>query len=441
MLSLRVRRKVFDPKAVAERQGQELRKAVFSGEVHKYKVLSPDKLPDLDHYFYDQSRETLENNRFRFLGDVENASLTEITGRPRTFTRCLASADGTIVAGARQTKSALSEGPDRYTIEFHTEFGDGTFFVTNNTGKAALTRSEPGIMCIFYPAQTPCEELLRIHMEAMAGKKASNPELTISRIETVEDYIHFSMRLHSVIARNAKAKGFVKPDASEAAARNILDQNKAIYASGPHEMRTVSPAEFPNLDHSFYDSFRDHFAAHGFRFVWDREDMTLTRVFPHQRTFIRVLLGADGTIMAGAYHIRNLSPEVRNMGLETEFSDGTFVTTSTAKDKALPVPGIDAKRYPATTPPDELLHIHKERVAQKLRSDADITAVSIRNGDECVQSQRRQQAIRAKHKQATGLVGAEDLKKIKGRQLLPHEQKIVAELERIKQAEQENPPQ
>jgi hypothetical protein len=119
----------------------------------------------------------------------------------------------------------------------------------------------------------------------------------------------------------------------------------------------VRPSDFPELDCEFYDRVRSSLEAHGFRFLGDRENITLSRIVPDSRTFIRTTVSADGSIVGGAYHlkvrrVRGIPVEKRTIEFETEFSDGTFLSTSNAGAIArnFPVPGIDAKRCPEETP-------------------------------------------------------------------------------------------
>lgn len=434
----KIRRRWYNQEAVSARFSYDLRKSIYADDqVHEYRILAQEELPAVDHYFYDINQEILLANGFRLLGNVENAFLTKKFPRIRTYTRVFCNTDGTIVAGLRHQPPSGPKSPGRHTIEFQTEFSDGTYLITNNTSKAPIARPSPGIMAIFYTPQTPCEELLRIHSEAIAFWKIDKPHLTLTLVHSADDYIHFVRRFDSLIAKNEQAKGFVKTSPQEAAARSMLEQNRALWGSEPHEIRMASLADFPNLDHAFYDQYRQQLESMGFRFLADWENMTLSRVFPQMRTMLRVMVSTDGSIRCAAYHIRNLNPQVKTYDFETELSDGTFLTTSNARDRSLSTPGIDSKKFPTSTSLSDLLQFHQQRLAEKLATNPTLKPMLATSIEDNLKMQNRQQQLQAKHKRETGFVNAEDIKKIKGRQLLPQEQDIVVELERLKAIDEE----
>jgi hypothetical protein len=211
--------------------------------------------------------------------------------------------------------------------------------------------------------------------------------------------------LHRVPAPIKKAR--------KAAANRVVELNKAVYGSEPYEYRMVQPSEFPELDSEFYDRARSWFEAQGFRFLGDRENVTLSRIMPQARTFIRTMVSADGTIFGGAYHVRlqrvrGLPAEARIIEFETELSDGTFVTTSNAPATArtLEVSGIDAERFPGKTSPDELLRTHRERLAGLAESRPPLTATRLKTMEDVISFQRRMQALGAKYKHSIGYLVA-----------------------------------
>ncbi len=221
-----------------------------------------------------------------------------------------------------------------------------------------------------------------------------------------------------------------------AAAGRILKQHKAIYGSEPYEYRIAEPSEFPELDHEFYDRVRSWLEAQGFRFLGDRENVTLSRVAPDSRTFVRSLLSADGTIFGGAHHMKNrraknLPADIRTVEFETELSDGTFVATSNSPARTLPVPSIEIERLAAESPPDELLRIHRERLAQVFEARPYLAATRLQTMDDVIAFQRRMQAVKAKHKQSIGYVNVASVEKAVGRPLRETERIFGAELERL----------
>jgi|GEM_PF-1502389 len=437
----RMRRTVRFKEASAKETSRNIQQAVYSGAVQEFRLVNAADYPGLDHYFYDQTQLSFEGNGFRTLGDLENVTLTKVLPNSRKFRRAMVGPNGDIVASIIHIKSRVANKPDRRLVELQSELSDGSYINTNNSSNATISRSEPRLTHVLCASQTSFEEMIRIHRDARAGVLVSRPTIKITCVENVDDYIHLQQRFHGVLSENAKARDFAKVDPKEAAARDMLERQKGVYSGKPHEYRMVTPAEFPNLDHAFYDRFKDFFAGRGFRFAWDRENLTLSRLFPHMRSFVRSVVSDDGTMVGFAYHKIIPNGEIRNMDLDTELSDGTYVITTTASNTTLPFPGFDQKHCPSKTSAEELLRIHQERVAAALAARPGIAIVKIMNNDDLLQSIVRQQSKKAKHKQSTGLLNAEDIKKIKGRQLLPHEQAVVVELEKIKQAEQIGPTQ
>src|SRR5438067_6914327 len=77
-----------------------------------------------------------------------------------------------------------------------------------------------------------------------------------------------------------------------AALRARLD---AVYGT-PHELVRVSPAAFPEADLEFYDRAREQFEARGYHCLGDVEDVTMSNVYPQNRTFLRLFVDAGGMI-------------------------------------------------------------------------------------------------------------------------------------------------
>jgi hypothetical protein len=223
----------------------------------------------------------------------------------------------------------------------------------------------------------------------------------------------------------------------QAAARQIFELHKALYA-GPHEYRTVEPEEFPELDIDFYERSLAWFKANGFRSLGDREDLTVTRTLPQNRTFIRSTVSADGTVLAAAYHLRIRTPgfssDSRTIEFSTEFSDGTYLTTSNALTTARtrPIPGIRTSRYPAASPADELLRIHLGGLAERIQSQTALRATPVHTLDEFIEVLHRMESLQAAYKRETGFVSAADMREARGRELNAHELAIVEEIEKLK---------
>ena len=86
-----------------------------------------------------------------------------------------------------------------------------------------------------------------------------------------------------------------------AALRARLD---AVYGE-PHELTRVSPAAFPEADLEFYDRARGAFERRSYHWLADVEDLTLTRIYPQNRTFLRLFVDAGRMIRASVYHLHH----------------------------------------------------------------------------------------------------------------------------------------
>jgi len=170
---------------------------------------------------------------------------------------------------------------------------------------------------------------------------------------------------------------------------------------GRFEYQWLDAADFPNLDHEFYDETQAALESLGFRWLGDRENLTLTKAFPKLRTFVRMLVSAEGTISSFLYHIQAMTPkgthDIRAIELGSELSDGTFLVTSNTLQSgpAKTQPGIDSQRHPATTPPAELLRNHRERLRAALENRPGLTVTRILSRDDDLQFQWRMQAVQA----------------------------------------------
>src|SRR4029077_16279482 len=141
-----------------------------------------------------------------------------------------------------------------------------------------------------------------------------------------------------------------------AALRARLD---AVYGE-PHELARVSPAAFPEADLEFYDRARAAFERRGYRWLADVEDLTLTRIYPHNRTFLRLFVDGGSMIRASVYHLHprgivlsmlqlvQLYPRhLRVIELVSEIQ-GVFLVTSNTHgvDRLEPPPEARIERLP-----------------------------------------------------------------------------------------------
>lgn len=237
------------------------------------------------------------------------------------------------------------------------------------------------------------------------------------------------------------------------AANKILDMQTAVWG-GPHDFRAADPGEFPELDRSYYDDTQRWLEGHGFRFLADIENTTLTNVFPQMRTFLRVMLGDEDATAAAVYQVRRQAPEapaqeegaetddavradeaaaapdsVYAVDFETELTDGTFlVTNSLAESDRMPeMEGIDKLRLPRETPPDEVLTEHRNRVAAARASGKAVRTLA--TFQDVADSQNRMHAIKCAHQRRIGYLDEQTLEGISGKSVFGD--KLVARVREL----------
>lgn len=152
----------------------------------------------------------------------------------------------------------------------------------------------------------------------------------------------------------------------------------AAYAE-PHELVQVNATSFPEADLEYYDRARRELELEGLRWLGDLEDLSLSRLSPETRTFMRVF--ADGMIRGAVYHVRprgmvvllqtvlRIPRELRVIELVTEIR-GQFLSTSNTHNLErleLP-PEVVSERLPASTPLAKVVARHGERIAEHLRA-------------------------------------------------------------------------
>src|SRR4029079_10600675 len=125
----------------------------------------------------------------------------------------------------------------------------------------------------------------------------------------------------------------------------------------------------------FYDRARRKLEAKGDRFLADVEDLTLSRIYPHNRTFLRLSVDAGCMIRASAYHLHprgvvisllqlvQLFPRhLRVVELVSEINGRFLVTSNThGVDRLEPPPEAKVERMPLGPPLLADLARHEKR--------------------------------------------------------------------------------
>jgi hypothetical protein len=190
-------------------------------------------------------------------------------------------------------------------------------------------------------------------------------------------------------------------------AERITAMQRAVY-SGPHEYAPVRVEDFRWLDPLYYDAMQRQLEAAGFRCLGDLENISLSDVLPNMRTAIRNLTGDGGAVTASVWQVklrgsqraraflRLLKGDMRVVEFGTEFSDGTFLTTlnNLGLDSSGDVREIRRMRLPNETPVEELVEIHRQRVAAFLADHAHVLPVPMRSEREIRGSWARAHALK-----------------------------------------------
>ncbi|MEN6625726.1 MAG: hypothetical protein ABFD69_05805 [Candidatus Sumerlaeia bacterium] len=210
------------------------------------------------------------------------------------------------------------------------------------------------------------------------------------------------------------------------AARNIKKNHDNMAVEG-FEYAPASPESFPWLDLAYYDSVKQWWMGKtGFRWIGDVENVTVSRMFPKSRTFIREFLNDDGTIAAGCYHVvvggwmgfilKLMAPKFVNQKVcefSTEFTDGSILTTSNAATigHLTEIPGIFRQLMAADTFPDEVLKLHVATL-QRLIEEKQIQPVVMLNADDIHAASNREQALKSRFRRKNKQLVAIETRKL-----------------------------
>jgi hypothetical protein len=221
-----------------------------------------------------------------------------------------------------------------------------------------------------------------------------------------------------------------------------IGQHAKILAIPQFEFAEVSPDDFPWLERGFYDEMKIWFEKLGFRCFGDFENLTVSRNFPHARTFTRSFVSPDGTISAGCYHFRcrgwmrillaltrmKSSQHVCDFG--TEFHGQIFLCTSNASGPQLlnSVPLIITQYLPADTPWHELLRKHQEELHRLIESRG-LEPVIIRTIEDDVASSNRMQAVKAEFRRSAGYISADEIRRLGGESSRGAAERVIREME------------
>jgi hypothetical protein len=224
----------------------------------------------------------------------------------------------------------------------------------------------------------------------------------------------------------------------------LRDELDALF-SGEHDYQKVVPADFPYADVGFYDRVQKELEALGFHKVADVEDLTLSRVYPETRTFVRVLVDDAALIRAGAFHLRprgglaglfsalRIVPRhVHVVELVSELPRGRFLVTAPTRglDRLDPPPEAKVDRLPPGTPIAQLVEHHRRRITEHLRSRTGDTPVSMDGYDAVMASVQRGHVVASNHRQRIGRLSKDELERMTGEPLDEEEAAMLQEVQK-----------
>jgi len=229
---------------------------------------------------------------------------------------------------------------------------------------------------------------------------------------------------------------------ASAGGRRLRAELDALYG-GEHEYQRVSPAAFPDADLAFYDRAAAELEALGFRRLADVEDLTVSRVYPERRTFLRVFVDEGATIRAAIYHMRvrgggvavlqwvGMAPrDLHLIELVSEGPRGQFLSTSNTKRlDRLSVPReIEVERLEPSASLAEVVKRHRARLTERARQRPADVPVSLWTYEEVMASVQRHHVVLARHRQAVGGLSREEIERVTGRPLTAAEEAFLHEV-------------
>jgi hypothetical protein len=224
-----------------------------------------------------------------------------------------------------------------------------------------------------------------------------------------------------------------------AALRARLD---AVYGE-PHELVRVSPAAFPEADLDFYDRVRKELEGRRYRWIADVEDLTMSRIYPQNRTFLRLFVDAGGMIRASAYHLHprgvvisllqlvQLFPRhLRVVELVSEIQ-GTYLVTSNTHgvDRLEPPPEAKVERLPLSSTIADVVSRHETRITELLRAHPERSPRTFESFEDILASMARAHVAMARHRQKVGGLSRDELERLKGRPLSASEEAFLREVQ------------
>ena len=173
---------------------------------------------------------------------------------------------------------------------------------------------------------------------------------------------------------------------------------------------------------AFYNQCQQRFEARGFAFLEDVEVIAGKPNSNFARTFVRVLISPDRTRIASIFHLKPGwmlraigAKEAKVWGVETQFSNSTFVCTDNAEAcNALEnAPAINVSHLPAISSVDMVVDAHEKRTVAHAALNSGVVPIRMNSTEDVHRAMELQQQIKAAFRRGHGISKAE-LEKLGG---------------------------
>lgn len=206
---------------------------------HEYAEVDPDDFKYLDLKYYERTWEKLRDEGFRFLGDIEDVTLSQVHPRMRSFIRCLVSGDGSVMAGIYHVRPRgwwrvlVWFGLLKQTrvLDLETEFTDGCFVCTSNAEQAAMMTLPDELMPEFYGDITEPAELLEIHKRWVGEYLSQTDGVGCVIVRSLRDGLASQDRMTALkAAHRDEIKGGLLPEEMDRIAEGKLEVGRDALA-------------------------------------------------------------------------------------------------------------------------------------------------------------------------------------------------------------------
>lgn len=190
--------------------------------------VKPSQFKHLDLKFYDKTRKALEGYNFKHLGDIEVVSLrTSLTSR--VMIRNMLSPDQVVSASCFHCKGAfwlravtfftpMRKMLNTRTVDFESEFNDGSFVVTTNSAAVANFDYPDHINSLGFP-DLKVEELGSMHYQRV--QEHANQRNCLPRtMTTLADSNAMQARLHAAKSAGRGEQGMSREEFRRVAGKN-----------------------------------------------------------------------------------------------------------------------------------------------------------------------------------------------------------------------------